>query len=92
MLWHDSIHPDDIGRVDETIREMGDGKPFALEYRFKDASGEWHWVSDQSIGCRQSDDGWTIEGLATNITERKEAEDAGCPRRDAVVGIVRALD
>jgi diguanylate cyclase (GGDEF)-like protein/PAS domain S-box-containing protein len=74
--WHDSIHPDDLARVDAAIAAFGQGQPYALEYRIRDASGGWHWLYDRSIGRRVTADDVLIEGVATDITDRKRAEQA----------------
>jgi PAS domain-containing protein len=54
QLWHDSIHPEDIHRVDAVINDFKYGKPFEIEYRIKDIKGNWLWFLDQSTG-RQKD-------------------------------------
>ena len=75
LLWHDSIHSDDRPMVDEAIKELHDGKSFDLEYRIQNAYGDWRWLHDRNI-LIQGDDGETIiDGLATDITERKKDED-----------------
>ncbi len=73
-LWHDCIHPEDIGKVDEAIDLFKVGTDFDLEYRIKDATGEWHWFSDRSIGRWTESDDMIIEGLAVDITKQKKAE------------------
>ena len=72
--WHDAIHPEDLPTVDAAIRQALDGKPFAVEYRIQDQSGGWHWFLDRSIGSRIEGDEVIIEGLATDITDRKKTE------------------
>jgi two-component system, NarL family, sensor histidine kinase UhpB len=73
-LWHDSIHPADIAEVDHAIAHAGQGHDFELEYRIRDVNGEWHWVYDRSIGKLVKEDELLIEGIALDITQRKEAE------------------
>jgi diguanylate cyclase (GGDEF)-like protein/PAS domain S-box-containing protein len=76
-LWLDSIHPDDLPKVNEAIHLFrGESRPFALEYRIRDRSGRWHWFYDRSVGERIVGDKLVIEGVATDITERKQAEEA----------------
>ncbi|MBT8282734.1 MAG: PAS domain S-box protein [Muriicola sp.] len=76
QLWHDSIHPEDIHRVDAVIKDFKFGKPFEIEYRIKDIKGNWLWFLDRSIGRQKGDDEVVIEGIATDITEHKRAEEA----------------
>ena len=75
-LWHDSIHPEDLNKVDTAIKEFTEGKPFELEYRIRDANGNWLWLLDRSIGTTLDTGEIIIEGIATDITERKLVEDA----------------
>ncbi|MGD8244326.1 MAG: PAS domain S-box protein [Anaerolineae bacterium] len=73
-LWHDAIHPDDLPRVDEAISSWEIGKHAELEYRIRDRDGAWHWFRDRFIDKRRVGDETLIEGLATDITGRKEVE------------------
>lgn len=76
MLWNESIHPEDRPHISKIISDLEVGKSFETEYRIQDAQGNWHWLQDRSIG-REVDGGEVlIEGLATDITERKQAEEA----------------
>jgi len=76
LLWHNSIHPDDVLQVDQTICETTADKAFCIEYRIKDAQGDWHWFDDRSFGYRIDGEEVIIEGIAVDITERKQAEEA----------------
>ena len=74
FLWYDSIHPDDKPNVDGAIAEIKKGRGYAIEYRIKDTDGNWHWFFDRFIGKVEKHDEIIIEGLATDITDRKIAE------------------
>lgn len=74
-LWRDSIHPDDLARVDQAIQDLTKGVEIDIEYRIIDARGQWHWLNDRSIGIQIQGDEILIEGLATDITERKHIEE-----------------
>ena len=74
-LWNNSIHPDDLPRVAEIIREVATGKLFRFEYRIRDARGNWRWFDDRSFRCQVEGAEVSIEGLALDITERKRAEE-----------------
>ena len=74
--WHDSIHPEDQGRVDEAVAHMlATQTPFRLEYRVMDAEGRWRWLFDRSIGTRPGNDELLIDGLAMDITETKAIQE-----------------
>ena len=76
FLWHDSIYPDDVGSVDQAIAEFKIGVPINLVYRIKDINGNWLWFHDRSVGRQELDDEVIIEGIASDITELKKAEQA----------------
>ncbi len=74
LLWHNSIHPDDLLRIEQVIRETAAGNPFRVEYRIRDAHGNWHWFDDLSFGYQMDGTDTIIDGLALDITVRKQAE------------------
>jgi diguanylate cyclase (GGDEF)-like protein/PAS domain S-box-containing protein len=74
LLWNESIHPNDRLRISEIIREFRDGNFFDIEYRIQDAHENWLWLRDRSIGHHVGNDEVLIEGVATDITERKRVE------------------
>jgi PAS domain S-box-containing protein len=76
LLWNESIHPDDRSSVGEVVHEFEGGNFFDIEYRIRDAQGNWHWLRDRSIGRNIGDGEVFIEGVATDITERKKAEES----------------
>ncbi len=72
--WVESIHPDDESLVAKAVDGLRQGINYKIEYRIKDAQGNWHWLFDRSIGCMANGDELIIEGLAIDITERKRIE------------------
>ncbi|MBF0230846.1 MAG: PAS domain S-box protein [Desulfamplus sp.] len=75
FIWHNSIHPEDKKVVDSAIEQFRRGDNFKIEYRIKDAKGRWHWLYDRSIGRYFQGEAIVIEGLAMDITDRREAEE-----------------
>ena len=73
FLWQQSIHPDDSERVAQVIRHFKVGQAFEVEYRIRDARGNWLWFYDRSIDRREEGDEVIVDGLAMDITERKQA-------------------
>ena len=74
FLWNDSIHPDDIETVNkEAIKRHDTGKGFSIEYRIKDIKGNWHWFNDRFISKENINGEIIIKGIASDITERKQA-------------------
>ncbi|MEI7849562.1 MAG: PAS domain S-box protein, partial [Chloroflexota bacterium] len=74
LLWHNSIHPDDILLTEQVIDEAAADKPFHIEYRIRDAHGNWLWFDDRSICYQVDEDEVIIEGFAQDITDRKQME------------------
>ncbi|MDO8310491.1 MAG: PAS domain S-box protein, partial [Sideroxyarcus sp.] len=74
FLWNESIHPEDRAVVAKAIEEFKAGSPFKIEYRIKNAHGGWRWFYDRSIGGREENGDSIIEGMAMDITERKQIE------------------
>jgi PAS domain S-box-containing protein len=72
--WVESIHPDDESLVAKAVDGLRQGINYKIEYRIRDAQGNWHWLFDRSIGCMANGDELIIEGLAIDITERKRIE------------------
>lgn len=78
ISYADLIHPDDRQMVwDEVQAALVDDRQFRITYRIISAAGEEKWVWEQGRGI-YSDDGklLTLEGLVTDITERRRAEQA----------------
>jgi diguanylate cyclase (GGDEF)-like protein/PAS domain S-box-containing protein len=90
-LWHDAIHPEDLPRVDTAIAGFEEGKSIDLEYRICGVNGEWHWFSDQSVGRRDQHGDIVIEGVATDITERKAVEEVLFEEREKALVTLRSI-
>ena len=77
--WYKGIHPDDVNRVRRCFDKFmeSDAKNWVDEYRFRRADGSYVYILD--LGRKFSDESGTpvrIAGAMTNITERKQAEEA----------------
>lgn len=74
FIWRSYIHPEDHYIVSQVIKGCSEGKHFNVEYRIKDKQGKWHWFEDKSISIRKENDEFIVNGLTTEITERKMME------------------
>jgi PAS domain S-box-containing protein len=74
MIWYDSIDSRDLVTVDQAVEKFLDGEPFDIEYKIKDRNGDWHWFRDRSIGKYEIGDEIIIEGIVTDITTKKKAD------------------
>src|SRR5882762_5779244 len=76
--WEVAIHPDDLPRILETLREaLNSVKPFEVEGRFRRFDGEFRWFLLRGSPLRdRSGKVAKWYGTNTDIEERKRAEDA----------------
>ncbi|HEY3274377.1 MAG TPA: PAS domain S-box protein [Methanocella sp.] len=73
MSYNNVIHPGDRGLVwDAVERAVAEHRPFQMTYRIVTASGHVKWVWEQG---RMVENGG-LEGFITDITERREDEEA----------------
>ncbi|HEV7406420.1 MAG TPA: PAS domain S-box protein [Chthoniobacteraceae bacterium] len=77
LLWYRIIHPADRDLVLQSIRRlMLDGEPQSIEHRLVHANGAVRWVRNKQVLRRgSSGDLAGYDGLISDITERKEAEE-----------------
>ena len=76
-LWDRSIHEDDRARVDETWEDAWTrGKPYRVEYRFRNANGEEVWIRDSAVIVR-SEEGERLawQGILEDLTAEKRSEE-----------------
>ncbi len=73
-LWMDSVHPDDLARVEEARAAAMRGRSFVVEYRIKNNIGQWIWVHDSGTQARDAEGEIFISGLAVDIIKRKQVE------------------
>jgi PAS domain S-box-containing protein len=74
--WRKALHPDDLPRIlQEQITGELSLKPFVLEARYRNATGNWRWLRSESQP-RWDANGKHIGfiGVAHDITAAKEAE------------------
>src|SRR3569832_2332870 len=74
--WRKVLHPDDLPRVlQQSVQGEASLKPFVLEARYKNASGEWRWLRSESQP-RWDPTGKHIGfiGVAHDITVAKQPE------------------
>ncbi len=70
------VHPDDLPIVMEGLQRNLSGNPKPNEYRLLDKSGRIHWVRSLSQPIVEGDRVLGLRGVVTDITERKQAEEA----------------
>lgn len=77
------MHPEDLPRVLDIHRQImtdTDNKDtvYEVEYRMRDASGQWRWLLSRDVVFKRAEDGTPQQllGVAHDITQRREAEEA----------------
>ena len=75
--YADLIHPDDRDAVWAAVQAaLADKEPFELEYRLLHADGTQKQVWERGIGIFEHDRVVCLEGFISDITTRKQAEEA----------------
>ncbi len=92
FLWYGSIHPEDKPLVDEAVANLFKGQNFDIEYRVQTRNGEWRWLMDRSIGSVVENGEILVEGLAADITERKNVEIALQQSEERFRSLVNSLN
>jgi diguanylate cyclase (GGDEF)-like protein/PAS domain S-box-containing protein len=74
-LWARSVHEEDRGPVYAAEERLTAGERISIEYRMHARDGSIVWVRDESARVLDEQGRILIEGLLTDVTERKAAED-----------------
>ena len=73
--WMEAVHPDDRALVaEDVLAAQQAGLPGSVEYRIRDSSGRTRWLLDR-WRCRREPGGVIAEGIVSDITTRKQAQD-----------------
>ena len=91
FLWRERVHPDDVPRIAAWVDKMFESDKRALEYRIRNTNGTYFWVNDEQYVVRNAEgDPVEIVGSWTDVTERKEAEQARERARQRLDLLLRA--
>ncbi len=74
-FWTERMHPDDRDAAFEALARFTAGEDLNVEYRIQDRAGRWHLFHDRAIGRRTRGDETIVEGISTDITEQRRAEE-----------------
>jgi len=75
-IWFESVHPDDASRVSQAFEALfSGGEPYDVEYRVRHKGGRWIWVHDRALATYERNGVRYADGLISDITERKQAEE-----------------
>ena len=75
-FWVERIHPEDRAKVSSILPQLLENQTYQCEYRWRTANDTYRWFHEHN-SLRKSAEGENyIVGLMTDITERKQAEEA----------------
>jgi PAS domain S-box-containing protein len=75
-LWFGAVHPEDVDLVRQAFGALFDkGEQYDVEYRLRTRDSRWIWIHDRSISTYHKDGKWFADGILSDITEHKHAED-----------------
>ncbi len=80
IIFEKMLHPDDLKKINEhhmDFSKADDTDILEVDYRIKDAEGEWRWIRSRDVVFSRNDDGRVeqILGVAVDITKRRNAEE-----------------
>lgn len=92
--WRRHVHPADVQRFSESYWALfRENRTFEQEYRVQHKDGRWIWVLNRALQTHQQDGALFADGIISNITERKRAEQAASQlasivdsSNDAIIG------
>ncbi|HAF27750.1 MAG TPA: hypothetical protein DCG75_01760, partial [Bacteroidales bacterium] len=73
--WTKSLHPEDVPKIDKVLKNIIVGKTYEIEYRIYDINKNLHWFYDRIFNVYKKDGDLILEGIISDITERKKAEE-----------------
>ena len=74
--WLSRVHPEDLEKVKEGYKVfLAGGRRFDVEYRIQKKDGAWIWVHDRAVTSYEKDGKLYTDGVISDITDRKRAED-----------------
>jgi len=75
--WLSTVHPADMPRIQKALQDIMNGQPLQRteEYRIILPDGTVRWVRD-NVQMRRQEGSTRVDGVVSDITERKETEDA----------------
>lgn len=89
-IWFGRIHADDADYVKQAYTLFfTEAKQFNIEYRIQREDGKWIWLHDRSIATYERDGTMYADGLLSDITERKRADEELTKYRDHLEELVQ---
>ena len=75
--WRRRVHPDDAAHGERTVgRGIRDMAPWSSQFRYDHPLLGERWIEERSAPAREADGSYVWSGVLTDITERKQIEQA----------------
>jgi len=74
--WLGIVHPEDRGLLRGVLAQISTGSSVQHEYRINFLDGGIRWVRDSIVATPAAAGGFKLDGVLSDITARKEAEEA----------------
>lgn len=89
--WLRSVHPDDADRATGGLRRaIRRREPFEMECRLRRADGTWRWIRMRGTPVFPGDAFAGFAGSGTDLTDRRDAEEALAASREQLAGAMAA--
>ena len=90
-IWFSRIYPADSKRILEAFHQLfSNGKPFDEEYRYQRKDGKWIWIQERAYRTSEKNGIRFADGIFSEITERKLAQDEIQRAKEAAESASRA--
>ena len=90
-LFLEALHPDDVGRVRSALAALfRQGAAYDVEYRLRHKNGDWLWVHDRAVATYEKNGMRFADGLLSNVSDRKQAEEEMRKAKEAAEAANRA--
>src|SRR6185295_16610745 len=76
-IWSEFLHPDDAPMVAAALEGLFlRRQPYVVECRVRRKDGRWVWIHSRAVATYEKDGVALADGLMSDITTRKQAEEA----------------
>ena len=74
-LFPQRVHKDEVAMVSAAWKSLFTTRQLDIEYRIQRKDGRWIWLHDRSTAVYERDGVWYADGIFSDISARKQAEE-----------------
>ncbi len=75
-MWRETVHREDLERLDHAIRHAPESNGYDIEYRIRRPDGEVRWVHERAFPVRgRAGKILRLAGFSEDVTDRRESEE-----------------